>query len=334
MCIAHIRATWERVARLTRHAWTAQHFSMHAKRAAIVRMRDGHERSLTPQPARPRVERAGRPRRRAGRIGVLLVNLGTPDGADAAAVRRYLREFLSDRRVIENQGPLWKLVLNGVILPHQAAAQGARLPQDLEPREQRIPLKTITRSQAEKLAAALEPLGHADRGRLGDALRQSVDRVAARAPGGAGLRASPGHPALSAILRRDHRDRLRRSVPRRLRGMRHQPSLRIAPPYYNDPVYIEAVASSTSAELSRLEFEPDVILASFHGVPKDFVDKGDPYCAHCMETMRLLRAAARSRRVEAAADVPVAFRPRRMARARDRPDRRGAGPGRRARTWR
>ncbi len=73
--------------------------------------------------------------------------------------------------------------------------------------------------------------------------------------------------------------------------MRFQPAVRIAPPYYNDPVYIEALASTTSAELARLDFKPDVILASFHGVPKAYVDNGDPYYAHCIETMRLLRGA-------------------------------------------
>ena len=76
-----------------------------------------------------------------------------------------------------------------------------------------------------------------------------------------------------------------------LTGLRYQPSVRIAPPYYNDPVYIEALASSTGAELSRLAFEPDIILASFHGVPQAYVDQGDPYYAHCVETTRLLRGA-------------------------------------------
>jgi ferrochelatase len=76
-----------------------------------------------------------------------------------------------------------------------------------------------------------------------------------------------------------------------LARLRHQPALRIAPPYCNDPAYIQAVASSTRAELARIGFEPDVVLASFHGLPQDYVDRGDPYHAQCLETVRLLRSA-------------------------------------------
>ena len=123
------------------------------------------------------------------------------------SVRRYLKEFLSDPRVIENQGPLWSLILNGIILPVRPRRKARDYRKIWNRERNESPLKTITRAQAEKLGGTLEPLGPSRRGRLGDALRQSVDRVAARAHGGAGLRAHPGDPALSAILRGDHRDR-------------------------------------------------------------------------------------------------------------------------------
>jgi ferrochelatase len=225
----------------------------------------------------------------AGKVGVLLVNLGTPDAADAPAVRRYLKEFLSDPRVIENQGPLWQLVLNGVILrirPRRKAKDYRKI-WNVEKNES--PLKTITRSQAEKLASVLEPLGGrivvdwamrygnpSIASRLGDMVARGCDRILVM----------PLYPQYCAATTATVAD----EVFRTLMGMRSQPTVRFLPPYYNDPVYIEALASSTSAELSQLPFKPDLILASFHGVPQEYVDKGDPYYAQCLETMRLLRA--------------------------------------------
>jgi ferrochelatase len=224
------------------------------------------------------------------KIGVLLVNLGTPDAADAVSVRRYLKEFLSDPRVIENQGPMWQLVLNGVILrirPRRKARDYAKI---WNREKDESPLKTITRSQAEKLAATLEPLGPqvmvdwamrygnpAIATRLADLLARGCERILV----------VPLYPQYCAATTATVCD----EVFRVLAGQRYQPALRIAPPYYNDPTYIEALASSISAELSRLDFKPEVILASFHGVPQAYVDQGDPYYAHCIETMRLLRAA-------------------------------------------
>jgi protoporphyrin/coproporphyrin ferrochelatase len=226
----------------------------------------------------------------AGRIGVLLVNLGTPDAPEASAVRRYLREFLSDPRVIENQGALWKLLLNGVILPVRPRRKARDYRKIWNRERNESPLKTITRSQSEKLARALEPSStHLV---VDWAMRYGQPSIASRiadlaARGCERLLVIPLYPQYCAATTGTVGD----EVFRVLAGMRLQPSLRIAAPYYNDPVYIEAVASSTSAELSRLDFAPDLILASFHGVPQDFVDKGDPYLAHCVETVRLLRAA-------------------------------------------
>jgi protoporphyrin/coproporphyrin ferrochelatase len=226
----------------------------------------------------------------AGRIGVLLTNLGTPDAADTAAVRRYLKEFLTDARVIEKQGALWKLVLNGVILRIRPRRKARDYRKIWNTEKNESPLKTVTRSQAEKLAAALAPLGKeivvdwamrygnpSLAGRLARLVAQGCER----------LLVIPLYPQYCAATTATAGDEVFRALAR----LRHQPALRIAPPYYNDPIYVEALASSTRAELSRLGFEPQVIIASFHGVPQAFIDAGDPYCAHCMETMRLLRAA-------------------------------------------
>jgi ferrochelatase len=226
----------------------------------------------------------------AGKIGVLLVNLGTPDAADAPAVRRYLKEFLTDPRVIENQGPLWSLVLNGVILrirPRRKARDYARI---WNHEKNESPLKTITRSQAEKLAQTLQPLG--PRLVVDWAMRYGNPSIASRlaelaAQGCERILVIPLYPQYCAATTATVGDEVFRVLTR----MRYQPSLRIAAPYYDDPAYVEALASSTRAELSQLAFQPDVILASFHGIPQAYVDNGDPYYTHCVETMRLLRAA-------------------------------------------
>jgi len=223
-----------------------------------------------------------------GKIGVLLVNLGTPDAVDAPAVRRYLKEFLSDPRVIENQGALWNLILNGVILRVRPRRKARDYRKIWNQEKNESPLKTITRSQAEKLGSTLEPLGpHLV---VDWAMRYANPSIASRleamvAQGCDRILVLPLYPQYCAATTATVGDEVFRVLTR----MRHQPSVRFAPPYYNDTVYIEALAASTSAELSQLDFKPEVILASFHGVPQDYVDKGDPYYAHCVETMRLLR---------------------------------------------
>ena len=224
----------------------------------------------------------------AAKIGVLLVNLGTPDAADAPAVRRYLKEFLSDPRVIENQGRLWKLILNGFILPVRPRRKARDYRKIWNQEKNESPLKTITRAQAEKLATRLAPLGR--RLTVDWAMRYGNPAIASRleamvAQGCERILVLPLYPQYCAATTATVGDEVFRALTR----MRKQPALRIAPPYYNDPVYIEALASSTTAELARLEFKPDVIVASFHGVPQEYVDKGDPYYAHCVETTRLLR---------------------------------------------
>jgi protoporphyrin/coproporphyrin ferrochelatase len=244
-----------------------------------------HATETTEHATEPTAARAAPP----AKIGVLLVNLGTPDAADAESVRRYLKEFLSDPRVIEDQGLLWRLVLDGIILrirPRRKARDYAKI---WNQEKNESPLKTITRSQAEKLGSTLEPLGpHL---KVDWAMRYGNPSIAARvndlvARGCERILVIPLYPQYCAATTATVGD----EVFRVLAGLRYQPSIRIAPPYYNDPIYVEALGSSISAELKQLDFKPEVVLASFHGVPQAYVDNGDPYYAHCVETMRLLRA--------------------------------------------
>jgi protoporphyrin/coproporphyrin ferrochelatase len=236
---------------------------------------------IAPEPSRA-------PAAGSGRIGVLLVNLGTPDAADALSVRRYLKEFLSDARVIENQGLVWKTVLNGVILNIRPRIKARDYAKIWNRERNESPLKTITRSQAEKLAHALAPLGQQIV--VDWAMRYGNPSIAARltdlvARGCERILAIPLYPQYCAATTATVGDEVFRVLAR----MRYQPAIRIAPPYYDDPAYIEALGASMRAELAKLSFKPDVLLASFHGVPQSFVDNGDPYFAHCNETMRLLR---------------------------------------------
>jgi ferrochelatase len=222
------------------------------------------------------------------RIGVLLVNLGTPDATDYWSVRRYLKEFLSDRRVIETNRALWWLVLNAIVLSVRPQRTGRNYEKVWNRELNESPLRTITRSQADKLAAKLLPEGKPIM--VDWAMRYGNPSIAARLDalqrGGCDrILLVPLYPQYAAATTATVADKAFDA----LAAMRWQPALRVAPPYYDDPVYIDALAASIEASLKTLTFTPDVILASFHGVPKDYVEKGDPYQLHCMETTRLLR---------------------------------------------
>ncbi|MFG3595938.1 ferrochelatase [Bradyrhizobium sp. RDI18] len=221
------------------------------------------------------------------RIGVLLVNLGTPDTADAQGVRVYLKEFLSDPRVIEDQGLVWKAILNGIILRVRPSRKARDYQKIWNAERGESPLKTITRSQADKLAAAIADREHVVVDwamRYGNpSIRSRIDALAAQ--GCDRLLVVPLYPQYSAATSATVCD----EVFRALADMRAQPTLRVSPPYYDNPDYIEALAVSMSEHLAALPFQPELIVASFHGMPQKYVDKGDPYYAQCVATTESLR---------------------------------------------
>src|SRR6202171_1940076 len=221
------------------------------------------------------------------RIGVLRVNLGAPDSADAKGVRVYLKEFLSDPRVVEDQGLLWKLVLNGIILRTRPRRKALDYQKIWNMEKNESPLKTITRAQSDKLTAAISDHDHVVVDwamRYGNpSIRSRIEALTAQ--GCDRLLVVPLYPQYSAATSATVCDEVF-SV---LTEMRAQPTLRVTPPYYDDPDYIEALAVSVDAHLKTLPFRPELIVASLHGMPQTYVDKGDPYLAQCIATTDALR---------------------------------------------
>jgi ferrochelatase len=230
---------------------------------------------------------AGHPAVAHGKIGILLLNLGTPDGTDFWSMRRYLKEFLSDRRVIEVPRLIWWPILNLIILQTRPGPKG-RDYQSIWNRERNEgPLKTITRSQAEKLAAALagEPRLIVDwamryaNPTTESRLKALVERGCER------ILIVPLYPQYAAATTATAVDACFRA----LMKLRWQPAIRVAPPWYDDATYVAAVASSIERHLASLPFEPERIVATFHGMPEKYLHAGDPYYCQCMKTSRLVR---------------------------------------------
>jgi ferrochelatase len=222
------------------------------------------------------------------KIGVLLVNLGTPDATDYWSMRCYLKEFLSDRRVIETNRVLWWFVLNVIILSRRPQAKGRDYDKIWNREKNEGPLKTITRAQRDKLA---EAFAGNDKIVVDWAMRYGNPSIASRLKflqdGGCDrILVVPLYPQYAAATTATVGDKVFEA----LATMRWQPALRIAAPWHDDPVYIEAVTDSLKAELAKLSWQPDVILASFHGVPLEYLLKGDPYYCQCAKSARLMRA--------------------------------------------
>jgi ferrochelatase len=228
------------------------------------------------------------PAAESGRIGVLLVNLGTPDATDYWSMRRYLKEFLSDRRVIEENRIKWWLALNLVILTIRPGRKGRDYDKIWNKERNESPLKTITRAQSDRLEEMLEKVDKRIRVdwamRYGNpSIRSRLDALAAQDC--ERVLIVPLYPQYAAATTATVCDEVFRSLER----MRVQPSVRFAPPYYAEPVYIDALANSLNAELAKLKFKPELVIASFHGMPEAYVAKGDPYQRQCSETTALLR---------------------------------------------
>jgi ferrochelatase len=219
------------------------------------------------------------------RIGVLIVNLGTPDAPDAGAVRRYLGQFLSDRRVVEIPPLLWQPILRGIILttrPKKSAHAYAQVW-----RADGSPLAAITAAQAGAMKGAF-----GDDVLVDHAMRYGspaiADRLAAlKAAGCERILIAPLYPQYCAATTATAND----DAFAALATMRWQPAIRTLPPYYDDPHYIDALKTSVEASLAALPFVPDAILASFHGMPARTLALGDPYHCHCQKTARLLSEA-------------------------------------------
>jgi ferrochelatase len=235
-------------------------------------------------PAKP-LENAAVPR--ASKIGVMLVNLGTPEGTDKASMRRYLKEFLSDRRVIEWPRAVWYPVLYGIVLNTRPKKSGALYDQIWNTERNESPLLTFTRAQSEKLAEALK----GDEQIMVDyAMRYgnpSIESVAGRmmAAGCDRIVMLPLYPQYSAATTATVNDKFFET----LMKLRFQPAIRIVPAYHDDPAYIDALARSIEKHLATLDFEPEVVIASYHGIPQSYARRGDPYPEQCLETSRLLR---------------------------------------------
>jgi ferrochelatase len=231
---------------------------------------------------------AGHPPVKTGKVGVLLVNLGTPDGTDYWAMRRYLSEFLSDRRVIEWPRAIWFPILQGIVLSSRPKKSGAAYAKIWNRERNESPLRTFTRAQGEKLATALAEYDHVIVDwamRYGSPSIETVTKSLMER-GCDRIVMFPLYPQYSATTTATVNDKFFEA----LMKLRYQPAIRTVPAYPDEPAYIDALARSIEQHLATLDFEPEVVIASYHGIPQSYFRRGDPYYCHCQKTTRLLRA--------------------------------------------
>jgi protoporphyrin/coproporphyrin ferrochelatase len=219
------------------------------------------------------------------KIGVLLINLGTPDAPEAGPVRRYLKEFLSDRRVVEIPPILWQPILRGIVLTTRPRKSAHAYAQVWTP--EGSPLAVVTKNQSAALTALL-----GDKVMVDWAMRYGTpsvgDRLAAMKDAGCDrIMIAPLYPQYSGATTATAID----AVFAKLAKMRWQPAIRTLPPYFDDPAYIATLKAETEAGLAALPFVPDAVMTSFHSMPERTLIKGDPYHCHCQKTARLLSEA-------------------------------------------
>ena len=227
----------------------------------------------------------------AARIGVLLANLGTPDGTDYRSMRRYLNEFLSDRRVIDYSPWLWQPLLQGVILTSRPFRSGAAYKTIWNEEANESPLMTITKAQTAKIRARLEEI-YGDDVRTAFCMRYGNPSVSAgleelKAQGCTRIVYFPLYPQYAGATTGTANDQLFRALMKE----KWQPPLRTVPAYFDDPTYIDALAASVRTAYAAMETEPDMLVCSYHGLPRRYLMEGDPYHCQCQKTTRLLKEA-------------------------------------------
>ncbi|MEZ5931882.1 MAG: ferrochelatase [Alphaproteobacteria bacterium] len=223
------------------------------------------------------------------KVGVLLIALGTPDSPNYWDMRRYLKEFLSDRRVIEVNPFFWKILLNVVILSKRPFSSGEAYRSIWNEEKNESPLRTITREQTEKLGAKLQET-FGDQVVVDYGMRYGNPSTASRiealqAKGCQRIVIFPLYPQYAAATTGTACDEAFRA----LMNIRWQPAVRTVPAYHDHPGYIRALANAIRRHLENLDWQPDVLVTSFHGVPKRYLLAGDPYHCQCQKTARLLR---------------------------------------------
>ncbi len=224
-----------------------------------------------------------------GKVGVLLVNLGTPDGTDYWSMRRYLAEFLSDRRVIEWSRLYWYPILYGIVLNKRPQKVGKAYEEIWNKDLNESYLRTYTRNQGELMAERLKDLPDVV---VDWSMRYGKPSIAERIDalkekGCEKIVLFPLYPQYAASTTATVNDK----AFEHLMKLRWQPAVRTVPPYHDDPAYIEALANSVRQTYATLDWEPEMLIASFHGIPQSYFKAGDPYYCHCQKTARLLKEA-------------------------------------------
>tara|TARA_B100000029_G_scaffold219108_1_gene216848 strand:- start:14 stop:1009 length:996 start_codon:yes stop_codon:yes gene_type:complete len=220
-----------------------------------------------------------------GKTGVLIINLGTPDSTSWLDIRKYLKEFLSDRRVIEVNPILWKIILNLFILTFRPSKTAKAYKKIWLKRENMSPLRFYTKSQSTKLSEEIK----SDKILVDYAMRYgnpSIKSVIKKLQnqGCENLIILPLYPQYASATTASVCD----EVYKTLSKIRWQPSLQVIPHYESEPMYIDALVNSINKKISEINWKPDLIVASYHGIPKKYFEKGDPYQCYCQKTSRLI----------------------------------------------
>ena len=226
------------------------------------------------------------PKVKFGKTGVLIINLGTPDSTNWLDIRKYLREFLSDRRVIEVNPIIWQIILNLFILTFRPSRTAHAYKQIWRTDSNESPLLYFTKRQTDELRKKLS----SDKTIVDYAMRYGNPSIKSRLDrlkesGCENVIILPLYPQYAAATTATVCDEVYRS----LMKMRWQPSLQIIPHYESDPLYIDALVNSIERKIKEINWKPDLIISSYHGIPKSYFDKGDPYHCYCHKTTRLIK---------------------------------------------